>query len=65
MGVGGIRDVITSSALEYAQGKVMNDVGTAMLSKSLDLQESQGAQLTKMMEMSVNPAVGGNFDMSV
>ena len=65
MGVGGIHDVITSSAMDYAQGKVMNDVGTAMLSKSLDLQESQGAQLTKMMEMSVNPAVGGNFDMSV
>jgi hypothetical protein len=36
-----------------------------MLSKTLDLQEAQGSQLTKMMEMSVNPAVGGNFDMSV
>lgn len=47
----------------------LNQVGTAMLSKTLDTQESQGAALVNMMdrsmELSVNPNIGANFDMSV
>ena len=65
MGIGSLTNVIASASVDYATGKTLNDVGTAMLSKTLDLQEAQGSQLTKMMGMSVNPAVGGNFDMSV
>ncbi len=40
-------------------------LGTALLSKQLDVQEEQGKEMVKMMEQSVNPAVGGNFDVSV
>lgn len=48
---------------------VMNQVGTAVLSKALDNSETAGAGLINMidrsMELSVNPAVGSNFDMYV
>ncbi len=45
--------------------KTGNDVGVAMLSKTLDNSQAQGSEMVKMMEQSVNPAVGGNFDMRV
>lgn len=44
-------------------------IGTAMLSKALDTSEATGESLIRMMdrsmELSVNPAVGSNFDMLV
>lgn len=45
-------------------------VSTAVLSKALEQNETQGQAMVNMidaaaMERSVNPAVGGNFDMSV
>ncbi|MBQ9361291.1 MAG: YjfB family protein [Lachnospiraceae bacterium] len=52
-----------SSALSAAQ--TGSEVGTKMLSKALDTQDAMGASMIRMMENSVNPAVGGNFDMSV
>lgn len=56
-----------STSLAYAN--TANQVGIAMLSKSLDLNEQQGASLVSMMdrsmELSVNPHIGSNFDMSV
>ena len=36
-----------------------------MLSKALDMQEMQGAQITKMMELSVNPNLGGSIDVQI
>lgn len=48
---------------------IMNQVGTAVLSKALDNSEVAGAGLINMMdrsmELSVNPAVGSNFDMYI
>lgn len=43
----------------------VSDVGVAMLSKSLSTMQASGAELAKMMELSVNPSIGANFDMSV
>lgn len=45
-------------------------VGVAMLSKAMDSNEAMGQGIVKMMdaaamENSVNPAVGGNFDVRV
>ena len=40
-------------------------VGTAVLAKSLDTFEQSGEGIVKMMEQSVNPNVGRNFDMKV
>ena len=56
---------IASMASVMTQSKVQNDIGTAMLAKTMQTSEANGAALTKMMELSVNPSVGGNFDMSV
>ncbi len=55
--------------MSLANNNTMGQIGTAMLSKALDTTEQQGASLIAMMdrsmELSVNPNVGGNFDMSV
>ena len=56
---------IASMSTVMAQSRVMNDVGTALLAESLDNFEANGEAMTKMMELSVNPSVGANFDMSV
>ena len=52
-----------------ANANLMNKVGIAVLDKALDNSESVGASLLNMMdrsmELSVNPSIGGNFDMQV
>ncbi|MBR1874404.1 MAG: YjfB family protein [Eubacterium sp.] len=48
-----------------AGNATMEGVGIAMMSKALDMQEQMGAEITQMMEQSVNPHVGGNVDFRV
>lgn len=43
----------------------MGQVGMAMLDKSLELNDEINKSMIQMMELSVNPAIGGNFDMSI
>ncbi|MBR5420826.1 MAG: YjfB family protein [Lachnospiraceae bacterium] len=67
MSIGGIDTSIALSVVKQGQ---MGDIGVAMLSKALDQQSVEGDGIAKMMdaaamELSVNPAVGGNFDMRV
>ena len=51
--------------------KLQNDVGIAVLSKAMDVNEARGQGIVEMidaagaMERSVNPAVGGNIDYRV
>ncbi len=56
------------------QQKMPTEFGTKILSKAMDAQQQEGAGVLKMiaeapnpaqMENSVNPHVGGNFDMRV
>ena len=58
---------IPALSMVLAQSRTLNEVGTAMLAKSLDNLESTGAQMVNMMttsmELSVNPAVGANIDV--
>ena len=60
---------IASLSSTLSQANIQNQVGVAMLSKSLDNNEVQGAAMINMMdrsmELSVNPNIGSNFDMSV
>ena len=42
-----------------------NDIGTAVLAKNLDVMNTEGDALTKMMELSVNPGIGQNIDYLV
>ena len=52
-----------STALSYAE--LSNQVSVQVLSMSLDTLETTGDGMRKMMEMSVNPSVGANIDISV
>ena len=62
---------IAGLSMALAQVNTQNDVGVAMLSKALDVNDQQGEAMIDMMnksasmELSVNPNVGGNFDMRI
>ncbi len=61
---------IPTLSMELSQSRVLSDVGTAVLSKSLDMVQDQGAAVTDLidtaaMELSVNPDIGANIDISV
>ena len=58
-------DAIPMMSTVMAQNKVMEGVGTAMLSKTMDVASAEMADLTKSMELSVNPNIGANFDMAI
>ncbi len=42
-----------------------NDIGVIMLSKQLDVVETQGDSLVKALEQSVTPHLGQNIDVTV
>lgn len=56
---------IPALSMNMAQSSIQSDVGVAMLSKSLDTYQDTGENVAKMLEQSVNPAVGGNIDISL
>ena len=70
MNIAGISSNIAASSVNMAQASVMNKVGTAMLDKTLDMQKTTASGIFDMMnaslmELSVNPGVGSNFDARV
>lgn len=56
---------VSAYASMNAEMSVQSDVGMAVLDESLDTMKLQGAAMTKMMEQSVMPYLGGNVDFSV
>lgn len=56
---------IPAYSVANASMKIISQVSVAMLDKTLDMQKSMGDSLTKMMELSVNPSIGGNIDIRV
>ena len=59
---------IAALSMNLAQTNLLNDVGTAVLSKSLE--QDTGSAITQMldasaMEHSVYPELGGNIDVMV
>lgn len=54
---------IASLSMALSQTKVMNDVSTAMMSKSLDTVEVLGDSMIQMMEQSVTPNLGASIDI--
>lgn len=61
---------IAGVSMSLAQIDLTGKVGTAMLSKAMESNEALGAGMVRMidaaaMEVSVNPAVGSNFDVRV
>lgn len=56
---------IASLSISMNTTKIINDVGVAVLDKSLDTYEDLGEGLKKMMEASVTPYLGQNIDCSI
>ncbi len=61
---------IPGLSMRMAQSNLLTDVGTAMLAKTMEQADSVSAAMTEMldasaMELSVNPSVGANIDISV
>jgi hypothetical protein len=60
---------IPGLSMNLSQINLQSQVGVAVLSKAMDSAENSGDAMVDMMsrsmELSVNPSVGANFDMSV
>ena len=56
---------IASLSTAMSTQNILNDVGVAMLSKSLDTVEDVGDGMVKIMESSVTPYLGQNIDYYV
>lgn len=61
---------IAGLSMAMSMANVQNAYSVAMLSKSLDQVSSTGGQIVEMMdaaamELSVNPNIGSNIDISV
>ncbi|MBR5596725.1 MAG: YjfB family protein [Lachnospiraceae bacterium] len=61
---------IASISMAMSQSSALTNVGTAMLSNAMDVNEALGQGMVNMidaaaMERSVNPHIGSNFDMLV
>lgn len=64
MEIGAINSAL-SAVTTSKTGTVAAEASMAMLDKSLELNEAMNQSMIKMMENSVNPAIGGNFDMLI
>lgn len=58
-------DSIALAAMNIKQVETLTEVSTSVLAEAMDQSEIMGQGLIKMMELSVNPSIGGNFDMSI
>ena len=61
---------IASISMAMAQTNTLSKIGVAVLDNAMEVNEAAGQGIINMidaaaMERSVNPAVGGNFDMLV
>lgn len=61
---------IAGLSMNLAQTQLLNSVGTAVLSQSLEQAKDLSANMTEMldaaaMERSVNPDIGGNIDVMI
>jgi hypothetical protein len=46
-------------------GSLQQQVGIAVLAKSLDFTQQQGAQMVQLLQQSVQPNLGRNLDIKV
>ncbi|MBE6014950.1 MAG: putative motility protein [Lachnospiraceae bacterium] len=65
MDISGVSGINTAATMTNASSGIQRDVAVQVTSMGLDQMEQNGEALKKMMEMSVNPQVGSNFDVSV
>lgn len=56
---------IPSLSIALSQNNVMQDLGISLLADQLQNGGTDADALTKMMELSVQPTIGANFDMKI
>ena len=56
---------IAAYSIANSQITTMQQIGTELLADLIDTAEIQGAQLTQMMEQSVNPNLGASLDIHI
>lgn len=61
MEIGNIYEL--STALKSME--ISNAISVSVMKKNLDMQTQMSSEMVKMMELSVNPNVGSNFDIKL
>lgn len=56
---------IAALSMGLSQMQLAQEVGVSVMKMAMDTSEVQVADLTKMMDQSVNPHVGGKIDISL
>lgn len=56
---------IAALSMAMAQNNVLTQASTQVLKMTMEQTEITGAELTKMMELSVNPGLGANLDVRI
>jgi hypothetical protein len=64
MEIAGVSSAI-STLNQASPTSLVGQVSLKMLDKSLEAGEQAGTDMIRMMENSVTPYLGGNFDMSI
>ena len=56
---------IPALSMYMAQSQTLSSVGVAVLDQNLEQIQGMGDDMTKMLEQSVNPNLGGTIDISL
>ncbi len=56
---------IAAVSISMSQASLAQNVNIAVTKMAMNSMNQAGADLTKMMELSVNPGLGSNFDVSI
>ncbi|EPR11655.1 YjfB family protein [Ruminiclostridium papyrosolvens] len=56
---------VAAVSISMSQASLAQNVNIAVAKLALNSMNQTGADLTKMMELSVNPGLGSNFDASI
>ena len=56
---------MVNASMALQSSMLMQNVGTAVLANAIDTAQEMGEGMTRIMEQSVNPELGGNVDVRV
>lgn len=56
---------VAAVSISMSQASLAQNVNIAVTKLAMDSMSQTGANLTKMMELSVNPGLGSKFDVSI
>ncbi len=56
---------VAAVSISMSQASLAQNVNIAVAKLAMNSINQTGADLTKMMELSVNPGLGSNFDVSI